>query len=54
MTQRQLGEKVKKSESTINLYESEKRDCGVKTLIRLCHVLKTDPNKLLGFTSNNK
>jgi transcriptional regulator with XRE-family HTH domain len=48
LTQEQLANKLKISSSTIGMYEQNRREPDNKTLLRLCEILETTGDYLLG------
>jgi transcriptional regulator with XRE-family HTH domain len=48
LTAKELGELVGKAESTINLYENEKREPDFETLLKMSEVLNCSTDSLLG------
>lgn len=49
ISQAELGEKMGVDQSTISLWANEKREPDYKTLFKLCRILDTTPNELLGW-----
>ncbi len=48
MDQSTLAEKLGVDQSTISNYETDKRSPGVQALRKLCLILNTTPDKLIG------
>ena len=53
LTQSQLAEKLNISPSTIGMYEQGRREPDNKTLIKLCNILDTSVDYLLGLKHKN-
>jgi len=49
LTQQQVADKLKVGRLTITYYETGRSLPSIKMLVKLCEILKTTPNELLGF-----
>ena len=52
-TQRELGDKIKKSETTIQNYEAGKIDIPLSSLLDIAEVLEVEPAVLVGAEEDN-
>ena len=49
ITQVEMSKKIGLSESAYGLYETRQRHMDIDTFVKVCKILETTPNELLGF-----